>query len=82
MPASAFIEALRANMHRALRERSKGDAEQILAQLKREDPLSETTRAFESSSIFSPAVSETHTRSPSSSAGYFPCPRESHTSRA
>jgi tetratricopeptide (TPR) repeat protein len=47
MPASAFIEVLRANMHRALRERSRSDSEQILAQLKREDPLSEETRGFE-----------------------------------
>lgn len=47
MPASSFIEALRANMQRALRERSKRDAEQILAQLEREDPLSEQTRSFE-----------------------------------
>jgi tetratricopeptide (TPR) repeat protein len=47
MPASAFIEALRANMRRALRERSKRDVEEILAQLKREDPLSAETRGFE-----------------------------------
>jgi tetratricopeptide (TPR) repeat protein len=47
MPASALIETLRANLQRALRERSKQDAEQILAQLVREDPLSEATRSFE-----------------------------------
>lgn len=47
MPASALIESLRANMQRALRERRPGDAEQILVQLKREDPLSEQTRSFE-----------------------------------
>src|SRR5688572_4100221 len=47
MPASAFIEALRANMQRALRERSQRDAEHILAQLQREDPLSAETRGFE-----------------------------------
>ena len=47
MPASAFIEALRANLQRALRERRERDAEHILAQLQREDPLSEETRGFE-----------------------------------
>ena len=47
MPASAFTEVLRANMRRALRERSRQDAEQIFAQLKREDPLSEETRGLE-----------------------------------
>jgi hypothetical protein len=46
MPVPAFIEVPR-QYARAIREHRKGDAEQILAQLKREDPLSKETRGCE-----------------------------------
>ncbi len=44
---SSIIQALRENMRRALSEGRLTDAEEILARLKQEEPLSQETRGFE-----------------------------------
>jgi tetratricopeptide (TPR) repeat protein len=45
--SKAVVEALKHNMRQALNEGSLSEAENILARLKKEDPLSQTTRGFE-----------------------------------